>query len=208
MTFLAAKTHPNGATSAIHKIDRLEIVGDVVRAIVNSYATDEMYSANIPMIIWQDTYLLPIESATSADAWMIGLDGPFAGGTLRPDAAYVPSLEDAKNSKNNYINQSRLKANQSSFTFADKQVAVDPLSRSDIDAVLGIVTLTNEMPIGWVGAWKTIDNSYVAIPDKATWTLFYTAMVAQGSVNFAHSQDLKTQLAAATTIEEVEAIVW
>lgn len=117
-------------------------------------------------------------------------------------------LSEVKLAKNQDINASRLRANQATFTFNGKKIAADALSRSDIDATHGIVLLTNEMPDGWVGGWKTVDNSYVSIPDVATWVLFYKAMVAQGSINFAHSQALKARLAAATTIEEVEAIVW
>lgn len=118
------------------------------------------------------------------------------------------SLQDFKVLKNAYVNAARLEANNTTFSFSGKLIAVDALSRGDIDAVHGIVVLTNEMPNGWVGGWKTVDNSYVSIPDVAAWTLFYKAMVGQGSINFAHSQALKAQLAAATTIKEVEAIVW
>lgn len=118
------------------------------------------------------------------------------------------TLADMKLARNEYVNQSRLSANQTSFSYAGKQIAVDPLSRSDIDAVHGIVVLTNEMPDDWVGFWKATDNTYVPVSDVTAWTTFYTAMVAQGSTNFAHSQALKAQLAAATTIEEVEAVVW
>lgn len=118
------------------------------------------------------------------------------------------TLADLKATKNLQINESRLKANRTSFTFNNKQIAADALSRSDIDAMHGIVLLNNEMPVGWQGGWKAMDNTYVAIPDVATWSLFYSAMVAQGQANFAHSQNLKATLAAATTITEVEAIKW
>jgi len=118
------------------------------------------------------------------------------------------TLVDLKTSKYAEINSERLRANQSHFIYSGKQIAVDGLSRSDIDVVHGIVTLTNGMPDGWVGGWKAVDNTYVGISDVAAWTLFYKAMVAQGSANFARSQALKAQLAAATTIAEVEAIVW
>jgi hypothetical protein len=118
------------------------------------------------------------------------------------------TLADFKAAKNLYINEARLKANYTSFQYSGKSIAADQLSRGDIDGVNGEVSLTNEMPANWQGAWKAIDNTYVGIPDVATWTLFYKAMVGQGSINFAHAQGLKAQLAAATTIEEVEAIVW
>jgi hypothetical protein len=118
------------------------------------------------------------------------------------------TLAEVKLLKNLQINESRLAANRTSFTFNNKQIAADALSRSDIDAMHGIVLLNSEMPAGWQGGWKAMDNTYVAIPDVATWSLFYTAMVSQGQSNFAHSQELKATLAAATTIEEVEAITW
>jgi hypothetical protein len=118
------------------------------------------------------------------------------------------TLDEIKIAKNSYLNEARLAANQTSFLFSGKSIAVDQLSRGDIDAVNGVVTLTNEMPAGWQGAWKAIDNTYVSLPDKAAWIMFYKAMVGQGSANFAHSQALKARVAAATTIAQVEAIVW
>lgn len=119
------------------------------------------------------------------------------------------TLADLKSAKNGAINAARLKANQSHFMFAGKQIAVDPLSRSDIDAAHGAILMLGAMPGGWPGGWKTMDNSIVPIADLATWGQFYGAMVAQGTANFAHAQALKAQLAAATTPEEVEAVpVW
>lgn len=51
-----------------------------------------------------------------------------------------------------------------------------------------------------------MDNTYVAIPDKATWVQFYGAMVAAGMTHFNHAQALKSQLSAATTAAQVEAV--
>lgn len=115
-------------------------------------------------------------------------------------------LEVVKAAKNAAINAARLRANQSHFTFAGRQIAADPLSRSDIDATHGTVLMLQALPPGWPGAWKAMDNTFVTIPDVATWGAFYGAMVAAGMQNFAHSQALKAQLEAATTHEEVEAV--
>lgn len=116
------------------------------------------------------------------------------------------TLADLKAAKNAAINTARLKANQSHFTFAGKQIAVDPLSRSDIDAAHGAILMLGAMPGGWPGGWKAMDNTIVPIADLATWGQFYGAMVAQGTANFAHAQALKAQLAAANTAEEVAAV--
>lgn len=116
------------------------------------------------------------------------------------------TLDDLKAAKNAAINAARLKANQSYFTFAGKQIATDPLSRSDIDGAHGIIVATGALPPGWPGGWKAMDNTICPIPDVPTWLAFYGAMVAQGTANFAHAQALKAQLAAATTPAEVEAV--
>lgn len=118
------------------------------------------------------------------------------------------TLEKSKTDRNLYVNEERAKANQSYFIFSGKHIAADPLSRSDIDAVHGMVLMNNAFPSGWPGGWKAMDNSYVAISDVSAWSGFYTAMVNQGTVNFAHAQSLKGSIDAATTIAEVEAVVW
>ena len=106
------------------------------------------------------------------------------------------TLSDLKAAKNAAINAARLKANQSHFTFAGKQIAVDPLSRSDIDAAHGMIVALQAMPPGWPGGWKAMDNTICAIPDLQTWLAFYGAMVLQWTANFNHAQALKAQLAA------------
>lgn len=118
------------------------------------------------------------------------------------------TLEKIKFDKNQEINIARLAANQGTFMFQGKVIACDPLSRSDIDGVNGIVALTGNLPNSFPNAWKAMDNTYVSIPNRETWTSFYGAMVNQGVVNFNHSQSLKAALALATTPEEVNAISW
>lgn len=118
------------------------------------------------------------------------------------------TLEEIKAKKNSEINAARLAANRSYFTFAGKDIACDELSRSDIDAINGIIAVTNAMPPNWVGGWKAIDNTYVVIPDVITWINFYAAMVQKGSSNFAHAQALKAQLANANSVTQVNNIQW
>jgi hypothetical protein len=64
------------------------------------------------------------------------------------------------------------------------------------------------LPAGWVGGWKSVDNSILIISTVAEWNAFYDSMIAQGQANFAKSESLKAQLASATTAEQVAAIVW
>lgn len=117
-------------------------------------------------------------------------------------------LVQAKVDRKNYISSRRLIANRTSFTYLGKEIAVDRVSRGDIDAIQSYVTMTGEFPTSWPGAWKAIDNSYVSITTVPEWQAFFTAMVNQGTINFNHSQSLKAAIEVATTISDVDLINW
>jgi len=125
-----------------------------------------------------------------------------------PLPAVTFSLEDAKAAKNVQINSWREAANLTTFTHVGKRVACDRLSRSDIDGVAGEITLNGSFPEGFPGAWKATDNTYIPLPDIAAFKAMYSSMTAQGTANFVHSQLLKAELAAATTLDQVNAITW
>lgn len=114
------------------------------------------------------------------------------------------SLADLKAAKNEAINAARLRANQSHFVYQGKNIATDPLSRSDIDGAHGSILMLQAMPPGWPGGWKAMDNSFIAIATVPEWIQFYAAMVTTGTANFNRAQALKAQLAAATTAAQVE----
>lgn len=118
------------------------------------------------------------------------------------------TLADLKEERTRYVNTARLAANQSYFTHQGKRVAVDGLSRSDIDGVNGELTNTGDFPLGWPGAWKCLDNTWLPITTIGQWKAFYSSMVRQGTTNFGIAQSLKAQIEAATTPEEVTSIVW
>lgn len=128
--------------------------------------------------------------------------------TVPDEPEVTPSIDDLKVLKNAYINTKRLSANYSTFPFSGKQIACDQLSRGDIDAVNGFVALYGVLPPGWPGEWKSVDGTYISIPDLATWKSFYSAMFAQGNANFAKAQALKSQLSAAESSEQIDAVVW
>jgi hypothetical protein len=120
-----------------------------------------------------------------------------------PDA-----LNNAKRLANSKITYARSLATLSSFTYDGKEIATDSLSRSDIDGISSYVALFGALPSNFPNAWKAMDNTYVSIPDVATWKLFITAMVAKGTTNFLNSETKKSSIASALTVEEVEAIQW
>lgn len=125
---------------------------------------------------------------------------------MNEQAAYA--LEDARRACAANINIWRAGANSTLFTHAGKHVACDSLSRSDLDGVANHIALSGALPDGFPGAWKAIDNTLIPLPDTDAFRAMYASMTAQGTANFNHSQDLKARLAAATTSEEIAAIVW
>lgn len=127
------------------------------------------------------------------------------GSVFTPPPVDLVALKAAKNAE---INAARLAANFSTFPYADKAIACDQLSRSDIDGTNGFVSLYGSLPPGWPGGWKAVDNTYVPISSVAEWKAFYSSMFAAGNANFAKAQALKEQLEAATTPEEVQFITW
>ncbi|GGX01392.1 DUF4376 domain-containing protein [Undibacterium macrobrachii] len=134
------------------------------------------------------------------------------GGVLIVDPAWVEPVIDLaplKAAKNKQINEWRLHANETSFTYEGHHIAADLMSKIDIIVTNGEITNQGAMPVNWVGGWKTMVNSvYVEIPDVDTWKQFHSALFNQGLTNFTHAQMLKAQLEAATTEAQINAITW
>ena len=117
-------------------------------------------------------------------------------------------IDALKVEKNKQINEWRAAANQTYFTHQDKQIACDQLSRSDIDAVAANISLTGGFPVGFPGGWKAKDNTYVVLANIDAFKDMYASMTAQGAANFTKSQSLKAAVTAATSAEQINAIVW
>jgi hypothetical protein len=118
------------------------------------------------------------------------------------------NLQAAIVTKNAEINAARLRANATSFTYANKQIAVDTVSFNDILATNGYIALFGEFPADWPGGWKAVDNTYLQIATVGQWKDFFKAMFSQGAANFKRAQEMKAQLAAATNGAQVAAIQW
>jgi len=118
------------------------------------------------------------------------------------------SVADMRIEKNTQIDTWRAEANASTFPHAGKQIACDALSRSDIDGVANHIALFGVFPDGWPGGWKATDKTMLPLSDVDAFRAMYASMTAQGTENFNHSQELKAQLAAASTPEEIARIQW
>ncbi len=118
------------------------------------------------------------------------------------------TIAQAREAKNAEINRWREQANET-FEHGGKTFSADALSWKDISGAHGWIVATGAMPPGWPGAWKAVDNTFLAIGTVPEWLAFYGAAVATGSANFTHSQALKTYMNdPARTIAEVDAITW
>jgi len=117
-------------------------------------------------------------------------------------------LSVAKDAKNKQINKWREEANLTSFPFAGKQIACDSLSYRDIMSIAVYVLMFGDFEPGFPGVWKAMDNTYVPLATTNDFKAMYDAMVAQGTANFNHSQELKAQVAAATKTNQLDSIVW
>ena len=124
------------------------------------------------------------------------------------DARKIPNIPVLKAAKNVEINLARAAANQTTFPYLGKDIACDALSRSDIDAIANSIGLNDTFPVGFPMGWKCVDNTYIGIPDVASFKNMYAAMVAEGTANFNKSQQLKAALANATTEVAIRSIVW
>lgn len=106
------------------------------------------------------------------------------------------------------ISAAYLLANKTSFTFQGKEIQADEHAMTQINRTDAGIQRRGALRSDWPGAWKALDNSYIPIPDVATWGAMMDALETQGLVNFLKAQALKNSIDAAETIEEIQAISW
>ncbi len=166
------------------------------------YMPDGRITRTVSMPDGMDPIALNGESFVAVGDEVNDLAHRVEGGVAVP---IVKSIEQVRADKRAEINSTRLSAN-TYFTFAGKTIDSDDASRANIDSINGYVSLTGELPPSFPGIWKAQDNTFVPVPTVAEWTAMYGAMVARVQQNFARSEQLKSQLAAATTVQEIAAI--
>lgn len=152
--------------------------------------------------------MIEVDDETRASWVLYRANEARDGVELAPERLPLIDLAALKAARNDDINRWRAAANFSTFPFGGKRVACDQLSRSDLDGVVGHIALFGAFPEGFPGGWKALDNTMIPLADVDAFRAMYAAMTAQGTANFAHAQALKAQLAAATTPDEIAAVVW
>lgn len=160
--------------------------------ITNGVVTNLVVVANLNVL----PNLVAADSADIGDLW----DGTRFSKPPPSDFQRAAKLAE--------IDSSRLAANTRTFPFSGKEFSVDALGRSDLDATAIYVALNNALPDSWPGVWKATDGTTVPITNVAQFRALYKAMVDTGTTNFIKAETLKAQVAAATTLAQLNAIRW
>lgn len=117
-------------------------------------------------------------------------------------------IDDQRAAKNDEINAAWIAADSAAFQYAGEQFRAGADDVLRLNSINGYISLMNAMPPDWIGVWKTMGDTFIALPDVDSWKPFYTAFVIKGVTNYLAAQGLKAQLAAATTAAEIAAIHW
>ncbi len=204
MSFLAPKEHPNKSVSQAHKVVRVEIEGDAAKAIVNSFASESALSAVPALIVWQDTYPVPLSAVADIEGFLIGDSGPFAGGVKLPEGK---SIDVARERRWSEIKLERDQREAGGFPYLGKVFDSDPRSVQRIlGAVLAAqVAVTNDLDFSI--DWTVADNSVVTLSADELIAM-PAALAAYANHLHAVSRDLRVLIDAAETVEEVRGVQW
>lgn len=191
----------NNAALSYHALRRLLIEDGKATVMVDSYK-----DSSDTEIRWRDQYPVPLVALASGDPMraaadhLVTEDAPFSGG--RVIGPGTDELEIAKAQRWQYIKDSRSRANAVPVEVAglEGKFQTDLASR---------VKLAEERALfdGGVIDWTTADNLHVTLDSDEIGGVL-SAISEQSKMLHAHSQELREQLLAAKTVEEVEAIFW
>jgi hypothetical protein len=101
-------------------------------------------------------------------------------------------------------------ADNATFPYLGYTFDANAQSKDSINGVATQILLSGQFPVGFPGAWKCANNTFMPMQTVDTFKAFYAAMVAQGIKNFIHAQELKDAVAVITpaTLAALETIHW
>ncbi|QFZ84632.1 DUF4376 domain-containing protein [Variovorax paradoxus] len=204
MAFLSTKQHPNGSVSQAHKVASLEIKDGAAIATVNSFATEAAMNAAPALIVWQDRYPVPITAALDVETFLIGQEGPFAGGFAVTEGT---SLEAARERRWAEIKQERDKKEASGFPYLGAVFDSDPRS---VQRIVGAVLAAQAAVAAgetFEIEWTVADNSVLPL-DASDVMGMPVALAMYADQLHTISRGLRADIEAAATVEEVEAVTW
>lgn len=193
MTFLYNKTNPNFATSQVHGVLRLETQNGHLVAVVNSYAVPEAYEAD--KLNWQDSYQIPVTAAADPQSWLIGPEGPFAGGTLLDEVTPLAKLQSIKWAQ---IKAERDRLTTGGFAYMGNVFQSDARSSLMI-ANAGIRAINDP---DYTDTWTAANDTLVPMTNEELKRLA-CALVEHGSAIHHTGTTLREQIYAEDVTEEI-----
>lgn len=199
MAFLYSKTNPNFSTSQVHGVLRLETQNGHLVAVVNSYAVPEAYEA--AQLNWQDSYQIPTTAAVDPQSWLIGPEGPFAGGTLLDETTDLAKLQSVKWAQ---IKAERDSRTMGGFYYLGHKFDSDPISVAKITAAGFAASQDPE----YTETWTLADNTKLIVTAEQLMGLAI-ALVKHGSDLHQIGSTLRDAIFAEDATEEtVNAVYW
>ena len=217
MPLLAKTLSPSGIPVEFHRLVKadVDLLQDFALIGVLSYVNEAAFLAGTPHACsWQHSVGIAEFSAEGSilktlERTLVSKPHlPFFGGQVIADQSQ--ELDALKQRRRTMINAWWFAANNSYFEFRGERIGYGESDRVDIQGINNTVMLTGAMPVDpdWPAAWKTKSDTWVPIPDVATWVEFNVAISERGTAHFKKAQEMKAQLDLATTAAEIESITW
>lgn len=194
---------PQGVPANAHRIHSVVIQNNEVVITMNSFVNREQDAT-----VWQDVHTMSFETfCATAYPWnvlnfLVSERGPFPGGEIIHDPT---ALMDMKRMKTVRVTELRKTTSESgcetSFGWMDTTVA----SQTNIQAAFTMATLAIASGQPFSISWRRLDNTEVTLNALDMITMG-REVVAHVERAYRHSWSLKSQIEAATTVEELEAL--
>ena len=202
-------TTPSGVVSHCHMLRRIEVMPPFQTAIltVQSYASEATYLAGAGLV-WNSQVQMPLSLLDGtlcdiAEAWLASNEeSPFVGGMIAPDKSQT--LDAAKTRAWQRIKAARTMVEFSDFTCAG---AIYQADKDRITGATQLALLAQVADQPYSIDWTLSDNSTVKL-DAANMIAVGAALGAHVTGAFCIARTLRDLIAAATSIEQVDAIQW
>lgn len=193
---------PHGAQATAHRIHKLEIDTEV-RVTVNSFATEAA-----EMLVWQDVYVMPVLALGEGTypenvlTWLTSETGPFSTGEVIADA---DELGKEQTKYRAIISDLRVKNISKGVKTPFGVVDSDDVSIRNIMASYqaAVLSLVAQQPFEM--SWRLLDNTSVEV-DAQGMIAIGNAVLQHTKLCYERSWELKEQIGATETIDELQAI--
>ena len=198
-------TSPNGVVTNYHKIIKIDLFGDdpELHVHVGSWVTeDSALSNNSP--IWNTYLRLPAESLYETVQSKLLVEGEFQNGSILLDPS---TLEKAKQRKWIALKSYRDALEFSGFEWDGSRFDSDPVSQSRIQGGVQLAQIATQSGQPFSIDW-TLQNNTVRVLNGIEMVQVGLALGTYVQLIHGIARNLRTQLEAATTFEQVDQVNW